>query len=86
VRASLSTAVTSFKLPADIASGVYTVRASNSFVASVTTSFNVQTYPKDSILVYTQLTQATYNPGDTVTGIVRVSNVTGNPLSGTPTL
>jgi hypothetical protein len=32
------------------------------------------------------LTQAAYNPGDTVTGIVRVANSTGNALSGTPTL
>ena len=42
--------------------------------------------PKDSIVVNTQLTQGAYNPGDTVTGIVRVANVSGNPLSSTPAL
>ncbi|CDW76907.1 a-macroglobulin complement component [Stylonychia lemnae] len=86
VQANLSTAVTSFKLPANISAGVYTVRASNSFVANVATSFTVQTYPKDSLVVSTQLTQASYNPGDTVSGIVRVTNTNGQAFNATPTL
>jgi uncharacterized protein YfaS (alpha-2-macroglobulin family) len=47
-------------------------------VADTTASFSVQTYKKDSIVVNTQFTQTEYNPGDTIIGIVRISNITGD--------
>ncbi len=73
-------------MPANLSSGVYTIKVSNAYIAVASTSFTLLTYPKDQLVVSTQLNQNSYNPLDTVNGIVKVTLPNGSLFNTTLTV
>ena len=61
------------KVAANTSGGEYTIRVySNTNMAPVTKVIRIRDYPRDLLLVKTDLPYESYRPGDTVTGKIKV--------------
>lgn len=67
------TATFTYKVSANVSGGEYTIRASNNYYMPDAVKFvRIRDYPRDQLLVKTDLPLETYRPGDTVTGQIKV--------------
>jgi uncharacterized protein YfaS (alpha-2-macroglobulin family) len=70
-----------WKVPEDIASGEYTIQVKHILYLQTTTKIiRIRDYPRDLILVKTDLTFESYRPGDTVSGIIKAELKDGRPF------
>lgn len=76
-----TTATFTYKVPADIVGGEYTLKTNSySNVAPAMRLIRIRDYPRDVIRIESNLPYESYRPGDTVSGNIKVSTVDGTPL------
>ncbi len=64
-------------MPSDVVGGEYTIKANSYQIPETVKLIRIRDYPRDQLLVKTDLTFESYRPGDTVTGTIKVEQPNG---------